>query len=258
MPAFETVLLSVQDHIAKLVINRPAQKNSLTIKTSRELYEALSSLQAEYAVRVLILTGSGGSFCPGADINHVVSGAEDEVGKSEYFNVPRFLHQLPFVTIAAINGSCAGAGFGYAAACDFRFAAETAMFNTAFLTVGASGDMALPWTLPRIVGATKARELCFFPEKFNASHAKEMGFVTDVFPAAVLMNEVMSRATRIAASAPIALRSMKQNFVSAETLAFSEYLDIEVARHRASLATKDSKEAFRAFAEKRAPVFHGS
>ena len=76
------------------------------------------------------------------------------------------------MTIAAIPGACAGAGFGWACACDFRIADETAKFNTAFMGVGVAGDMGSPWTLPRIVGAAKARELSFLPGKFDAARGR--------------------------------------------------------------------------------------
>ncbi len=87
---------------------------------------------------------------------------------------------MPAVTIAAISGACAGAGFGWACACDLRVASQTARFNTAFLDVGVAGDMGGPWTLPRIVGAAKARELYFLPGKFDAAEALRIGLVSRV------------------------------------------------------------------------------
>ena len=79
------------------------------------------------------------------------------------------LHEMPQVTIAAINGACAGAGLGWACACDLRYAVADAKFNTAFLDVAVAGDMGLPWTLPRIVGAGRARELSLLPRKLDAA-----------------------------------------------------------------------------------------
>ena len=120
------------------------------------------------------------------------------------------LHELPQVTIAAINGACAGAGFGWAAACDLRYAAVSANFNSAFLGVGISGDMALPWFLPRIVGASRARELMFLHRKFNAAEAERIGFVSQTIPDEDFRDAVAAVTRRLAKSAPLALRAVNR------------------------------------------------
>ena len=97
---------------------------------------------------------------------------------------------MPAVTIAAINGACAGAGFGWACACDFRFATASARFNTAFLEVGIAGDMGGPWTLARIVGPAVARELYMLPTKIDAAEALRIGLVSRVFDDDVFLDEV--------------------------------------------------------------------
>jgi 2-(1,2-epoxy-1,2-dihydrophenyl)acetyl-CoA isomerase len=171
--------------------------------------------------------------------------------------VTAMLHELPQVTIAAVNGACAGAGLGWAAACDLRYAARSANFNSAFLGVGISGDMASPWLLPRIVGASRARELCFMPGKFSADEAKRVGLVSEVFDDATFRDEVEAIAGRLAASAPLAIRAMKQNFVAAENMSLREYIRIETERHQRTGASEDSRAAFKAFVEKRPPEFKG-
>jgi 2-(1,2-epoxy-1,2-dihydrophenyl)acetyl-CoA isomerase len=161
------------------------------------------------------------------------------------------------VTVAAINGACAGAGLGWACACDLRFAAESARFNVAFLDVGVAGDMGGPWTLPRIVGAARARELYFFPGKFDAAEALRIGLVSRVFPDATFRREVDAIVERLAEAAPIALRTMKSNFVEAEKLDFSSYIALESERHLPMFNTHDTREAFAARVEKRKPRFIG-
>lgn len=147
-----------------------------------ELYEVISKLPADHGTRVVVLTGAGKGFCPGADPQPYSSGASDVQTSPEHFQLTAMLHELPQVTVAAVNGACAGAGLGWAAACDLRYAAESANFNTACLGVGISGDMAGPWSLPRIIGAARARELCFLPGKFSAQEAERVGLVSRVFP----------------------------------------------------------------------------
>lgn len=247
MPAFRTIALERDGAVATLAFNRPDRMNGIINEMMRELYEALRSIEADPAIRVMILTGRGRGFCPGADVMHYAEGKPDEELLLEYFDVTRLFHELPCVTIAAINGACAGAGLGWASACDLRYAAEDAKFNSAFLGVGISGDMALPWFLTRIVGATRARELCFFPRKFTASEALQWGYILGAWPGDRLMAEVNSRAAALAASAPPALKGMKQNFLSAESMSLKDYIAIETARHKMTGASPESKAAFQNF-----------
>src|SRR4029077_3842612 len=138
---------------------------------------ALVAASADPTIRVLLLTGAGRAFCPGADLNHFTSGGADEQLTAREFEVTTLLHELPAVTVAAINGACAGAGMGWALACDLRVAARSAKFNNAFLDVGGAGDMGGPWSLGHLVGRAKARELYFLPEKFDADEALRIGMV---------------------------------------------------------------------------------
>ena len=167
---FETILYEKSGPVATLTMNRP-ERNGMTTKMLREAHEALTIQRKDRELRVLVLTGAGKSFCPGADLQLTAAGADsDEQSSIENFRVPVLLHTMPAVTIAAINGACAGAGLGWALGCDLRYAAPSARFNTAFLDVGVAGDMGGPWTLPRIVGAAKARELYSCPT--NSTHRK--------------------------------------------------------------------------------------
>jgi 2-(1,2-epoxy-1,2-dihydrophenyl)acetyl-CoA isomerase len=256
---FETIVYEKSGPIATLTLNRPERMNGMTNRMLLETGEALDRAAADREVRVLVLTGAGRSFCPGADLQIVASGespATDHV-RAEDFRVPVLLHDMPAVTIAAVNGACAGAGLGWACACDMRFAAASARFNTAFLDVGVAGDMGGPWTLPRIVGAARARELYFLPGKFDAQHALRIGLVSAVFPDDRFRDEMRAVAERLAGAAPIALRTLKRNFVDAERMDFPGYVALESERHLPMFSTHDTREAFAAKVEKRKPRFVG-
>ena len=136
-----------------------------------------------------------------------------------------------------------------------RVAARGASFNSAFLNVASAGDMAGPWTLPRLVGAARARDLYLLPDKFDADQALAWGLVTRVFEPDAFQAEVAAIAARLAAASPHALRTMKQNFLDAERLPLDRYVDLETERHMEVMAHDDAKEAFRAFVEKRPPRF---
>jgi 2-(1,2-epoxy-1,2-dihydrophenyl)acetyl-CoA isomerase len=254
---FQTILWEQDGGIGTITINRPEQFNGMTNTMLRETHELLHDVADDDSVTVVVLTGAGKAFCPGADLKHYTSGAPNEPNKDEYFDVPVMLHEMPQLTVAAINGACAGAGLGWACGCDFRYAARSAKLNTAFLDVAVAGDMGLPWSLPRIVGAAAARDLSFFPRKVTADEAAAIGLVNAAFDDDVFRDEVRARVERLAGAAPLARRSMKAHYVAAESMGFGEFVAIETKAHGTITASADTKEAFSAFVEKRTPRFQG-
>jgi 2-(1,2-epoxy-1,2-dihydrophenyl)acetyl-CoA isomerase len=225
---------------------------------------AVEAAASDDTVRVVVLTGAGRAFCVGGDLAAGLEGINgppplsSQVGRLRHFmRTSELLHDMPKVTIAAINGPCAGAGLAWACACDLRYASATAVFNTAFLTAAVSGDFGGSWTLPRIVGSARARELYLLAERFDADDALRMGLVSAVLPADDLMPHVRRVTDRIAGFAPLALRRVKENLNDAEQLTFQEHLARESGRHAFCCATSDANEAAAAFVQKRAPVFRG-
>ncbi len=256
--AYETILWDRTGPTATLTFNRPESRNAIYGPMMGELYEVLDAASRDETLRVLVVRGAGRDFCPGADVKAYNSGASGGRATSiEDFNVTVMLHEMPAVTIAAVKGACAGAGMGWAMACDFRVADNSARFNTAFLNVGVAGDMGMPWTLPRLVGAAKARELFMLGEKFDGAEAYRLGLVSRLFNEATYEEELQAIVDRLAAAAPLALTALKGNFIAGEKLSFADYIRFEAERHGKLFASADTKEAFAAYVEKRKPVFHG-
>jgi 2-(1,2-epoxy-1,2-dihydrophenyl)acetyl-CoA isomerase len=253
---YETIVVDRTDHVATISLNRPEARNAITPTMLDELYAAVQDAAADKALRVLVLRGAGRDFCPGADVKAYAAGGQRQ-SDPQAFMVSVLLHEAPIVTIAAIKGACAGAGLGWASACDLRISDDTARYNTAFLDVGLSGDMGGTWFLPRIVGAAKARELYFLPGKFNAAEAERIGLVSRVVPEIEFEGELADLVDRLANASPLALKGMKANFVESERLGLADFIASETARHTACGRSEDSREAFRAFVEKRKPVFQG-
>jgi 2-(1,2-epoxy-1,2-dihydrophenyl)acetyl-CoA isomerase len=254
---FETIRYEVAGGIARLTFNRPDRLNGMTNQMVREGYDALVLASQDASIRVLVLTGAGKGFCPGADLGHFSSGggARDEKLDARHFHVATLLHELPAVTVAAVNGACAGAGLGWALACDLRLAAASVKFNTAFLDVAVAGDMGLPWTLPRLVGAAKARELSFLPGKFDAAEAQRIGLVARVFPDDSFRADAEAVVQALAAKSPTALRGMKANYLAAERMELRDFVQLESERHLVIAGGEHAREAFLAFVEKRTPIF---
>jgi 2-(1,2-epoxy-1,2-dihydrophenyl)acetyl-CoA isomerase len=255
MTGFETLRYEVDGGLARVTLDRPESMNGMTNQMVREASDALESAAADPAVRVLLLTGAGRAFCPGADLKHFTAGGRDERLTAREFRVTTLLHEIPAVTVAAINGACAGAGLGWALACDLRVMAEPAKLNTAFLDVAVAGDMAIPWSLPRLVGAARARELSFIPRKIDASEALRIGLVARVFPDDSFRDDTEDLLTALLKKSPTALRGLKENYVAAERMGLRDFVDYEAERHLRIAAGEDTAEAFRAFVEKREPRF---
>ncbi len=230
----EIVAYQQDGGLGVITLNRPEARNGVTAQVLRALHETVRTAALSDA-RVVILRGAGSDFCVGADIRAALSGGDGERPRYEdlayAYQVSAMCHQMPQGTIAAIDGGCAGAGLGWAAACDLRFAATRAVFATAFLKVGATGDMGTAWFLNRIVGPARARELMFIGRKFDAAEAERIGFVNGLFDADALHTDVEALAASIAAAPAATLRLMKANFVSAETLPLDQYIELETARH---------------------------
>lgn len=228
------VLVERQDALTTITINRPERRNAITVELCRAMYRVTQEVAASDA-RVVILRGAGNDFCVGAEIAGPGSESGSHApptleGLGSIHQAAALLHTMPQVTIAAIDGGCAGAGLGWATACDFRFATPESRFATAFLAVGVTSDMGPPWFLNRILGGARARELLFFPDKLDGAKALEIGLVTRLFARDVLHTEVRNLADQLCAREPFALRMMKANMISAEELPIREFIDIETAR----------------------------
>ena len=248
------VLIEQGDGVAVVTLNRPERRNGLSAGLCNALYAGLHDI-AESDARVVVVRGAGRDFCVGADLSAAAAteqGGAPPAQKSKAYDIPALLHAMPQITIASIDGGCAGAGLGWAAACDLRFASTRAKFATAFIKVGASGDMGLAWSLIRLVGAARARELLYLSEKFDAAQALDWGLVTRVFEPEALFDATLEAARTMASFAPQPLMAMKANILSAEDLALRPYIEVETARHLHLASGSSLKEGFAAFRAKQA------
>jgi 2-(1,2-epoxy-1,2-dihydrophenyl)acetyl-CoA isomerase len=264
----DTVLYDVDGAIATVTLNRPDRMNTMSRELLDGALEALQRAADDERVRVVIMTGKGRAFCAGGDLESMAAGdvpgidgaapVESRIAMlRQAMRTSQLLRDMPKVTIAAINGACAGAGLAWACAADLRYCAESAVFNTAFMTAGLSGDFGGTWTLSRIVGPAKARELYLLAEKFRAPEAERIGLVTRMVPDGELMGEVRRVAERITGFAPLTMRAIKANLNDAVNVGFAEMLDREADRHIRCGLTADAREAAMAFLEKRPPRFTG-
>jgi 2-(1,2-epoxy-1,2-dihydrophenyl)acetyl-CoA isomerase len=248
-----TIKVEIAAGIATITLNRPHRKNSMTLAMIDEVYSALCEIANKDDIHVVVLTGSNNWFCPGGDIEAVVNGesAAELARGFDFitFRVPVLLHEMPQLTIAAINGPCAAAGLGWALACDLRFAAESSKFSTAFLDRGIAGDMSVPWTLPRIVGPALARELSFLPSRLHSRRAHAIGLVNDVFEDSAFAERMLEITKRLLSVDAKALRTLKSHYVAAERMQLIDFADHEARIVAGSVNTNVHR--FEAFLESR-------
>ncbi|MFN0026587.1 MAG: enoyl-CoA hydratase/isomerase family protein [Acidimicrobiales bacterium] len=274
----DEVLYEVAGGVATLTLNRPDRLNAQTPELFELALRLLDQAANDPEVRVVVLTGAGRAFCAGGDLSRMNGDAEAASPGTipattpppplprtarvralrELTRTSQLLYEMPKITIAAINGACAGGGMSWALACDLRYAAASARFSTAFVNAGLSGDFGLTWLLPRVVGAARARELCFFGDVVGAQQARADGLVHEVFDDAELMGEVVRRAALLTEKSPGALAGLKANLNEGATVEFGPHLERESARLIDVIGSPDNIEAARAFLEKRKPSFGGS
>ena len=250
-----------RDGVAVLTLNRPDRLNALSEEMVRALCEALPRLAADPDIGAIVLTGAGRGFCAGGDVKRMAAGEQSLEQRHEGLRwrheSVRLLRTIGTVVIAAVNGPAAGAGLGLGLACDLRVAARSARFRTAFAGVGFSGDFGGSWSLTRLVGTAKAREMYYLNPQIDADEAERLGIVNRVVDDAALMDEAMAMARQIASGPRVAFSFMKRNLHAAETEPMQAVLDMEAFGQARTGVTEDHREAARAFVEKRAPVFRG-
>ncbi|MEU1232220.1 enoyl-CoA hydratase-related protein [Streptomyces sp. NPDC005828] len=264
----DTVLYEVSDGLATITLNRPEAMNALNVATKVALRDAAETAAADPAVRAVLLTAAGDrAFCVGQDLKEHIGllAADRESGTSETMNTVRD-HYNPIVraltgmrkpVVAGVNGVAAGAGFGFALAADYRVVADTASFSTAFAGVALTADSGVSWTLPRLIGASRASDLLLFPRSISAQEAYELGVVNRLVPAADLAAEAEKVARKLAAGPTVAYAALKESLAYGADHSLTEALDKEEELQTLAGASEDHTIAVRAFIAKEKPRYLG-
>jgi len=239
------VKLEMDGSVCVVTLDRPDVLNALDTNLMRQLTDVLSDIAHDEDVRCVVLTGAGRAFCAGGDVRAIAKASNDRVSevkprspKSSSFErrvqwvrrgaeASRLLHEMPKPTIAMINGACAGAGLSLAAACDFRHAASSAVFRSAFTAAGISGDYGGSWLWTCILGTAKARQLFLIDQKRSAKQAFDFGLVDEVHEDEALKDAVMALAHQLASLPGKGAAYSKANLNAALTEKFSDSLDRE-------------------------------
>ena len=263
----QVIQITRQGAICTLTLNRPASLNSLSLEAIKALLTQLQALKNDSSVRALIITGAGRGFCAGwqLDESGVPGLPEESFGvrqahlMAEYFNpVIQTLHDLPFPTVAAVNGVCAGAGVSVALAADIVLAADDAAFVLTFTPkLGLVPDLGATWKLPRLIGWARAQAITLLGDRITAKQAESWGMIWRNMPGNELQAEAMLVAERLADSPKGMGLEVRHAFHEAQVNDLSEQMDYERLRQRELLDSPAFSEGLKAFQEKRKPNFHG-
>ncbi|MGE3773228.1 MAG: enoyl-CoA hydratase/isomerase family protein [Gammaproteobacteria bacterium] len=246
-----------------MTLNRPDAANALDLRMSQDLLTVASHCDANPAVRAVILTGRGKMFSAGGDITSFAAAGD---GVSELMrNMTAFLHsavarflRMNAPLITAVNGAAAGAGLSMALMGDIILAASSAKLTMAYTKLGVSPDGSSSFTLPRLVGMARAKEMILLNPVYTAEEAAAKGLVTAVVPDDQLMAKAQEIAAQLARGPTVAYGEAKR--LMADT--FSNTLETQMEMETRAIAglsayTRDAREGFKAFSEKRKPTFEG-
>jgi 2-(1,2-epoxy-1,2-dihydrophenyl)acetyl-CoA isomerase len=260
---YDSIQFKAEGGVAILTLNRPDRLNSFTRAMHLEVRDALTRVQADQSMRVLVLTGAGRGFCAGQDLadRAVDPGAPSvDLGASvEEFYAPLVLtlKNLPMPVICAVNGVAAGAGANLALACDIVLAAQSASFIEAFSRLGLIPDTGGTWHLPRLIGPARAMGLAMLGEKLSAEKAEAWGLIWRCVPDDVLMDEALAMAKHFAAAPTKGLAFTKRAFQASYANTLAQQLQLEADMMRELGNSHDYREGVAAFLAKRAPQFKG-
>ncbi len=255
--AYEVIQLKKENGVAIITLNRPPM-NPLNGQVYQELDQAADELQADDTVKAVIITGAGEkAFAAGADITQMVN--LTPVGAYNFTHGARValkkIENLKKPTIAAVNGLALGGGCELSLACDFRLASDTAKFGQPEINLGIIPGAGGTQRLPRLIGATKAKELVFLGDIIDAATAEKLGLVNKVVPAAELMAEAQKMAQKLVSKPAVAMQMAKLSINTGMNLDLDSALILEVQNVVTCFASADGKEGMGAFMEKRKPNF---
>jgi 2-(1,2-epoxy-1,2-dihydrophenyl)acetyl-CoA isomerase len=263
---FEHLLIHTTDAGVRIItLNRPEKLNAVNRILAHEFPVAVREAGEDDSVRCVLITGAGRGFCAGLEIDpSQIASLSKSKSRTEQIDdlewVGRWVLAMrgcPVPVIAAINGAAAGAGFAMSLAADLRIVSEAAVMTPGYARIAASPDAGMTWLLPRIVGSARAMELILTAGDIKFEEAVRIGLAAASLPAEGFAEAALSYATKIAQGPTIAYIHTKRLLLQTYDVDLTTQLKAELSLIRQCFATEDSREAIRAFGEKRKPVFKG-
>ncbi len=243
---YRAVTYSIIENVATLTLNRPAQKNALDMTMREELKGIVAAIRRDRSVKVLVIGGAGGAFCAGGDISTMAADTMAEQARDRMLDLQILISDLlnldrPIISV--VDGPAYGAGFGLALTGDIILASPRARFCLSFLRLGAIPDCGVFYTLPRIVGLQRAKELAFSTREFDAEEARAMGIVFEVQLEGVIDQRAQALASSMSRLPLTALSLTKRIFNASLNSDLNTMLELEAAGQGIARSTSFHKEA---------------
>ncbi|HKW05634.1 MAG TPA: enoyl-CoA hydratase-related protein [Nitrososphaerales archaeon] len=256
---YQHIIYDRNDGVAKITINRPEVKNALSVRSNEELFAALKDAESDDNIRVVIITGSGDSFCAGMDVKDaqkMTTQSQTYVSRSEAARESRrFMTRMRKPIIAAINGYALGGGLELAMYCDLRIATKTALMGLVETSIGMVPGNGGTQRLPRLVGMGKAKEMIFLAKRITGEEAEKLGLVNRAIDQNQFWNVVDEITGSIKERAPLAIAYAKAAMNRVWESGLEDGLMFENYYSSLNYASEDREEGFRAFLEKRKPIW---
>jgi len=257
-------LYEVADRVALITLNRPERKNPLTFDSYAELRDLFRAIAGAADVKAIIITGAGENFCSGGDVHEII-GPLTKLDKKGLLNFTRMTGDLvkamracPQPIVAAIDGTCAGAGALLALASDIRLGTARSKIAFLFTRVGLAGcDMGACALLPRVIGQGRAAELLYTGRSMGGEEAERWGFLNRVCAPESLLPDARMLAAELAAGPTFAHAMTKRMLHQEWNMGVDEAIDAEAEAQAICMTTKDFHRAYDAFVAKRKPAFKG-
>ncbi len=261
---YDTLQWEVTDKVGILTLNRPAKLNSFNLRMFEEIKEVLRQAENDGTTRAIVIKGSGTSFSAGGDMEFLKYLQEIEPANSlenaltDILDLGDQLYNLQIPTVVAVHGYCLGVGLSFALLGDIRLASENAVFGIEFIAMGIVPDMGLMYTLPRLIGPAKAKELVLTSRRIKAPEAERIGMINTIVPDAELEEKAFKTAVQMGELPSLAIKKAKKGLNQSITGQLKDMLNYESKAQAACLKSEDHREAVAAFLAKRKPEFKGN
>lgn len=258
---YQFLNFEISEGVATITLNRPEVYNAFNDELTFELQDAVKKISKDEAARVVVITGAGKAFCSGQDLKaalKVKNRSFSESVKKRYNPLIKGIRNLSKPVICKLNGVAAGAGCSLALACDIIVASEEAALIQVFINIGLVPDSGSSYFLPRMVGSTKAFELCTMGTQVSAREALNLGLINKVVPADQLHEAVKVYSDYYAKAPTKSIGIIKKMLNKSQQATLEEMLEYEAYCQEIAGNSLDHKEGVTAFIEKRKPNFSGN
>lgn len=255
---YQAITYSVIDQVATLTLNRPSRRNALDMTMRQELAQVVAAIRLDRQIKVLVLQGAGGAFCAGGDISSMAGNNSAEHARDRMLDLQVVISDLlnldrPIISV--VDGPAYGAGFGLALTGDLILASPRARFCLSFLRLGAIPDCGVFYTLPRIVGLQRAKELAFSTREIGPDEAKELGIVFEIQPEHSIDTRAQTIASGMSKLPLTALSLTKRIFNASLNSDLNTMLELEATGQGIARSTTYHDEAATRFMEKQPPLY---